>query len=77
MITFSQADKQVIAALTRMRSPEMRPLLQFFDNLTRDTDVALRRAKPDDIGRLQGRAQLLEEFVTAVEQSTEVLERMR
>lgn len=77
MIHFSNADKQVLTALTRMKAPEMRPLREFFQKLADDTDAALRRAKPDDFQKLQGRAQLLEEFLTAVEQSAEVLEKMR
>ena len=77
MLHFNNADKQVLVALTRMKSPELRPLREFFQNLADDTDVALRRAKTDDYQRLQGRAQLIEEFLTAVETSTKVLEKTR
>lgn len=77
MKSFNQADKQVFVALAKLKYPEMRALLEFFKNLAEETDVALRRASDDNLYRLQGRAQFLEEFLTAVEQSAEVIERMR
>lgn len=77
MIQFNQADKQVLIAVNRMKSPEMRPLLEFFQNLLDDTDTALRRAKGEDLPRLQGRAQLLEDFLTSVEKSSDNLSKMR
>lgn len=77
MKSFNQADKQVFVGLAKLKYPEMRALLEFFKNLAEETDVALRRASDDNLYRLQGRAQFLEEFLTAVEQSAEVIERMR
>lgn len=77
MLQMNQAGRQVVVALTKLKTLEMQPLVEFFHNMATDTDVALRRAKPDDFQRLQGRAQLLEEVLTAIEQSSAVLERMR
>jgi hypothetical protein len=74
---FNAADKQVVAALLRMRSPEMQPLLAFFENLLVSTDGALRRATGDTFARLQGRALLIEEFLSAVDESPQTLEKMR
>lgn len=77
MLQFNSAELRVQVALTKLKHPEMAPLLTFVKKLADETDAALRRAKPEDVLRLQGRAQLLEEFLTSVEQSTEVVERMR
>lgn len=74
---FNEVDKPTAAALHRMNSPEMAPLLAFFKNLAIETDVALRRATGDTYARLQGQAQHLENFLKAVEQSAATLEKMK
>lgn len=74
---FNSADRQVVEALLRMRSPEMKPLLTFFENLLVSTDRALRRAGGDDFARLQGRALLLEDFLTAVAEAPQTREKLR
>lgn len=74
---FNRADKTVVAALLRMRSPEMQPLLAFFENSLKSTDHALRHARGDDVARLQGRAGLMEEFLDAVAQAPQTLEKLR
>lgn len=74
---FNAVDKPTAAALHRMNSPEMQPLLKFLKNLADETDVALRRATGDTYARLQGQAQHLEQFLTAVEKSAETLEKMK
>ena len=77
MLQFNSAELRVQVALTKLKHPEMAPLLAFIKKLAEETDAALRRAKPEDFQKLQGRALFIEEFLTAVEQSTEVVERMR
>ena len=58
-----------------MKSPEMQPLLKFLESMLHETDHAMRRAKGDDVPQLQGRAQVLEDFLTAVEKSPGTLEK--
>jgi hypothetical protein len=77
MKSFNQADKQVIASLFRMQSPEMKPLLVFLSEMLKEADTALRRAKGDQVPQLQGQACLLQDFLTAVEQSAASLEKLK
>jgi hypothetical protein len=67
----------VVTALHRMNAPEMKPLLEFFDNLCTETDIALRRGDGPEMYRLQGRALLLQEFLDAVKNSASVMEKLR
>lgn len=74
---FNTVDLPVAQALNRMKSVEMRPLLEFFKNLDTQTKDALIRADSDTFARLQGRATLLQEFLIAVETSADVVEKLR
>tara|TARA_R110000868_G_scaffold57972_4_gene178843 strand:- start:3840 stop:4082 length:243 start_codon:yes stop_codon:yes gene_type:complete len=73
---FNLVDKPTAAALHRMKSPDMQPLLAFFKNLADDTDCALRRAGDDKFAQLQGRAQLLQEFMEAVDSAASTMEKL-
>jgi len=76
VLSFSNIDKQVAEALLRMQSAEMKPLLTFLKNLDADTKTSLVRAGADTFARLQGRAGFLDEFLTAVETSADVVEKL-
>lgn len=77
MKTFNQATRQEVQALERMKSPELRPLLELLASLLEDTKNALIRAEGDTVYRLQGRAGVLQEFVEAVENAARTNERMQ
>jgi hypothetical protein len=78
MKTFATAaDPQVVAALHKMQAPEMKPLLTFFEILSHETDVSLRRGDGTEMYRLQGRAMFLQDFLDAVKNSASVMEKLR
>ena len=70
-------DIRTVAAIQRLQSPELEPVLSLLKNLAIETDTALRRAKPDTFGQLQGRAMFLEEFLTVVANAATTLEKLR
>lgn len=78
MNTFGKLDRQQLIALVRCSSPEMASLVPLFEKVLDDTKAALVRT--DDLGhfqRLQGRAQVIEDFLEAVSSAPSVLERLR
>lgn len=77
MKEFRNADKLVLQAMARLHSPEMAPLLKFFNELLEDSKDALVHAESDQFARLQGRAGVLKEFVEAVQKAPSAIERLR
>ncbi len=77
MLSFSNAERQVYAALERLKAPEMAPLLQFLNNLAEESKTSLIRAEGVTLHRLQGKAGFIEELLDAVQSATSVLEKLR
>ena len=73
---FNTVDKATAAALHRMKSPEMEPLLKFFNNMAEEHKDALVKADTDRVVRLQGRASVLIEFLDAVDNAGSTLEKL-
>lgn len=73
-----QTDHQQVVALNRCRVSEMKPLIELFTKLHEETTQALVKAdEPSRIYRLQGRAEVLKDFLEAVDKAPSVLERTR
>ena len=71
-------DRQQIQALMRCKLPESEALLALFRTRLDETKAALIQAEePHRIYRLQGRAEVLADFLEAVEKSPEVFDRVR
>lgn len=73
-----QTDKQELQALVNCRNPDSKALLKLFQKLIDDTMLAL--VKADElvrVHRLQGRAEVLKDFLEAVEKAPSVLERTK
>ncbi len=71
-------DRQHIQALLRCKQPEMAALVELFKARLEETKSALVVA--DDyhrICKLQGRAEVLADFLEAVEKSQEVFDRVK
>lgn len=69
----SKADRREIQALQKCRNPENADLIALFKSKLEETKVSLVEA--DDavrIHRLQGRAQVLKDFLEAVEKSSSI-----
>jgi hypothetical protein len=69
----SKADRREIQALQKCRNPENADLLALFKSKLEETKLSLVEA--DDavrIHRLQGRAQVLKDFLEAVEKSSSI-----
>lgn len=78
MQSFNRITLPVAQALQHVKNAaEMRALRVFFEDMLKETDASLRRAKGDQILQLQGRACLIEEFLTAVDTAVEVVEKLR
>jgi len=73
---FNTVDKPTAAALHRMNSPEMEPLLKFFKNMAEEHKTSLVRAETGSFPRLQGRASVLIEFLDAVDNAASTLEKL-
>jgi len=74
----AQTERKHVEALNRCRLPELSSLVELFKIIEEDTLRSL--AKADDsarIYRLQGRAEVLTDFLEAVEKASSVLERTR
>lgn len=68
-------DRQQIQALMRCKLPESEALLKLFQHVLEETKTALIRADdPVRIHRLQGRAEVLADFIEAVEKSSDIIE---
>ena len=77
MKVFSNAEAQVLQAMVKMNTPEMRPLLEFFTQLLEESKDAMILANADTYQRLQGRCGVLKEFVEAVRKAPEAIERLQ
>lgn len=77
MQSFNRVDHSTAAALHRMQSAEMEPLLTFINKMLTETKTALITAEPEHFRRLQGRAGFIKEFLDAVEQSAATLEKLQ
>jgi hypothetical protein len=74
----SRPEKRHVAALLKCRQPENEALLSLFKIKLEETKASLVEA--DDLNRihrLQGRAEVLRDFLEAVEQAPSVLERLK
>lgn len=74
----SKPDRKHIQALVRCRSGEMEGLQSLFKVKLEEVKISLVEA--DDtvrIHRLQGRAEILKDFLEALEQAPSVLERLK
>jgi hypothetical protein len=70
-------DRKHIQALYRCKHPESEALLDLFKTRLDEVKTALVQAEdPVRIHRLQGRAEVLSDFLEAVEKSQEVLARL-
>lgn len=70
-------DRKHIQALTRCKQPEQEALLDLFKTKLDEVKTALVLAEdPVRIHRLQGRAEVLTDFLEAVEKSNEILARL-
>jgi len=70
-------EKQQLMALVRCKSPENKALLELFEaKLAEVLDSLVKADDPATIHRLQGKATVLKEFLEAVHESQEVLERL-
>jgi hypothetical protein len=65
-------------AFLRCKQPESEKLLEVFKERLEETKTALIYADdPVRISRLQGRAEVLADFLETVEKSSEILERLK
>jgi len=70
-------DRKQMQALTRCKLPESEALLALFKTKLEETKNSLVSAEdPARIYRLQGRAEVLSDFLEAVEKSPEILARL-
>jgi hypothetical protein len=70
-------DRKQMQALTRCKLPDNEALLDLFKTRLDEVKTALIQAEdPVRIHRLQGRAEVLSDFLEAVEKSNEVLARL-
>jgi hypothetical protein len=75
MLGFNRADAQTVAAIQRLKAPEMRALLVFIQNQMQETLSAMIAADENTFRRLQGRAGYIKELLDAVEKSASVMEK--
>ena len=74
----TKPDRKQMQALTRCKLPESEALLALFKTKLEETKVSLMSAEePARIYRLQGRAEVLSDFLEAVEKSSEVFDRIK
>jgi hypothetical protein len=74
----SKPDRKHLVVLNKCRMPEMADLISLFTAKLEETKTSLMSA--DDMARvhrLQGRAEVLNDFLEAIEQSPSVLERLK
>jgi hypothetical protein len=71
-------DRQHLQSLIRCKLPENEALLALFRAKLDETKVSLMQAEePHRLYRLQGQAQVLSDFLEAVEKSSEVFDRIK
>jgi hypothetical protein len=74
----TKPDRQQIQALMRCKLPESEALLALFRAKLEETKTSLVVAEdPIRIHRLQGRAEVLADFLEAVERSPEIFDRVK
>jgi len=74
----AKPDRKHIQALIRCKHPDSEPMLDMFRKSLEETKLALIAADdPVRIHRLQGRAEVLSDFLEAVSKSPEILERVK
>jgi hypothetical protein len=74
----NKPDRQHMQALIRCKLQENEPLLMLFKTKLEETRNSLMVAEePHRVYRLQGQAQVLTDFLEAVEKSSEVLDRIK
>lgn len=73
----AKSDRKAVSALARCRNPENEGLVSLFKQILDDTKDSLIAADGDQFRRLQGRAKALQDFIEAVEQAPQILERMK
>lgn len=73
----ARSDRKDVAALARCRNPENEGLVSLFKQILDETKTSLITADGDNFRRLQGRAKVLQDFLEAVEQAPQILERMK
>jgi hypothetical protein len=74
----SKPDRQHMQALIRCKLPENEALLALFRTKLEETKVSLMQVEDQHrLYRLQGQAQVLADFLEAVEKSSEVFDRIR
>lgn len=74
----NRSERKHVQALNKCRMPENEALLSLFKLKLEETKSALVEAEDSvRIHRLQGRAEILRDFLEAVEQSSSVLERLK
>ena len=73
----SKSDRRTVSALVRCRQPENEGVLALFRQLLDETKSSLIDADGDHFRRLQGRAKVLQDFLKAVEDAPQILERMK
>lgn len=73
----AKSDRKAVAALARCRNSENGDLAQLFRQLLDETKTALISAEGDNFRRLQGRAKVLADFLEAVDEAPQLLERMK
>jgi len=66
-------DKRVLQAASRMRSPEMAPLVDWLRKERSDVLEMLTTFKPDGLQVLQGRAQQLADLLDLIERADKEL----
>jgi hypothetical protein len=73
----SKPDRKHIQAIHRCKQPESEALLDLFKTKLEETKNSLMTAEdPTRVYRLQGRAEVLSDFLEAVEKSPEILARL-
>jgi len=74
----SQTERKEAEALNKCRATELTGLIQLFERLEMETLRSLAKADTSDrIFRLQGRAEVLKDFIDAVDNASSILERTR
>jgi hypothetical protein len=73
-----ESTRKEVEALNKCRLPELKDLIALFEKLELDTLRSLAKADESArIYRLQGRSEVLRDFLEAVEKAASVLERTR
>lgn len=77
MDSFNRVDERTAAALHRMQSPDMKPLLDLLTRMYAETHPMLIHKTGDELARLQGKAGFLEEFLGAIAGAASTMEKLQ